>query len=282
MNPSLPTPLDVKLMNLTASVLFMGCVLLVLAAGAWWVMRHPGFSIARIVVQGDLVHNNVVTLRANVTPHLVGNFFSVDLRSAREAFEQVPWVRQAQVRRQFPGTLRVELQEHEAVAFWGAESGSALVNRQGEVFEANVGDVEQDDLPRLKGPQGRSLEVLQMHGLLHPVLQPIGLDLEVLELTDRGSWRAHFDGGAVVELGSGEPQEVLQRTQRFVKTLAQVAASYGRRPESLESADLRHVGGYALRLRGVATVSAEAAAKAAKLNEKRSAPTPAVQPPRHQ
>jgi cell division protein FtsQ len=34
MNPALPAPLDVKLMNLTASVLFVGCVLLVLAAGA--------------------------------------------------------------------------------------------------------------------------------------------------------------------------------------------------------------------------------------------------------
>ncbi len=33
-------------------VLFVGCALLVLAAGAWWVMRYPGFAIARIVVHG--------------------------------------------------------------------------------------------------------------------------------------------------------------------------------------------------------------------------------------
>ena len=65
---TLPAPLDVKLMNLTASVLVMGCVLLVLAAAAWWVLRYPGFAVARIVVQGDLVHNNAVTLRANVAP----------------------------------------------------------------------------------------------------------------------------------------------------------------------------------------------------------------------
>ena len=99
MNQTLPAPLDVKLMNLTASVLFVGCAMAVLAAGAWWVLRYPGFAIARIVVQGELVHNNAVTLRANVAPHLVGNFFTVDLRAAREAFEQVPWVRRAQVRR---------------------------------------------------------------------------------------------------------------------------------------------------------------------------------------
>ena len=154
MTQTLPAPLDVKLMNLTASVLFVGCVLLVLAAGAWWVLRYPGFAIARIVVQGELVHNNAVTLRANVAPHLVGNFFTVDLRAAREAFEQVPWVRRAQVRRVYPGSLRVELQEHDAVAYWGPDTGSALVNSQGEVFEANVGDVVRG---RVVDLQGRAL-----------------------------------------------------------------------------------------------------------------------------
>ncbi|MBV7428655.1 cell division protein FtsQ/DivIB [Acidovorax sp. sif1233] len=258
MNSALPAPLDVKLMNLTASVLFVGCALLVLAAGAWWMLRYPGFAIARIVVQGELVHNNAVTLRANVAPHLAGNFFTVDLRAARAAFEQVPWVRRAEVRRVYPGSLQVELQEHEAVAYWGPESGSAMVNRQGEVFEANVGDVEQDGLPRLLGPAGSSPEVLQMFGLLQPVFKPLGLEVESLELTGRGGWRARLDSDAVVELGGGAPQEVVQRTQRFTRTLTQVAAQYGRRVESLESADLRHAGGYALRMRGVSTVIPDA------------------------
>lgn len=250
---TLPAPLDVRLMNWTASALFMGCALSVLAAGAWWALRYPGFSIGRIVVQGELVHNNAVTLRANVAPHLAGNFFTVDLRAAREAFEQVPWVRRAQVRRMYPGSLQVELQEHDAVAYWGPETGSTLVNVQGEVFEANVDDVDQEGLPRLLGPDGSSAQVLEMHGLLEPVFEPLGLGVEALELTGRGGWRATLDTDAVVELGGGTPQDVVQRTRRFTRTLAQVAAQYGRRVDALESADLRHAGGYALRLRGVTT-----------------------------
>lgn len=261
MNQSLPAPLDVKLMNLTASVLFLCCALLLLAAGARWVLRYPGFSVARIVVQGELVHNNAVTLRANVAPQLAGNFFTIDLRAARAAFEQAPWVRKALVRREFPGGLRVELQEHDAVAFWGGETGSALVNSQGEVFEANVGDVEQEGLPRLTGPQGSSAEVLQMHGVLQPLFEPLGMAVDALELTGRGGWRATLDTGAALELGGGTQQEVVQRTQRFISTLTGVAAQYQRRADALESADLRHAGGYALRLRGVTTVTAEAAAK---------------------
>lgn len=67
MTDTLPAPLDVRLMNLAASVLFLGCVVLVLAAGAWWALRHPAFAIG-IVVQGELVHNNAVTLRAGNGP----------------------------------------------------------------------------------------------------------------------------------------------------------------------------------------------------------------------
>ena len=253
MNAALPPPLDVKLMNLTASVVFIACAVLVLAAGTWWALRHPAFAIGRIVVQGELVHNNAVTLRANVAPHLVGNFFTINLDAARSAFEQVPWVRNAQVRREFPRTLHVLLQEHHAVAHWGSETDASLINNRGEVFEANA-DSELDGLPRLSGPVGQSLQVLQMLERLNAVFEPMGMDIEALELSVRGGWRATREGGAMVELGGGEPAQVVQRTQRFLRTLTQLTAQYQRRPDALESADLRHDGGYAVRLRGVATV----------------------------
>lgn len=257
MSDALPSPLDVKLMNLTASVLFVLCAMLVLAAGAWWALRHPAFAIGRIVVQGELVHNNAVTLRANVAPQLVGNFFTIQLGAARAAFEQVPWVRSAQVRREFPRTLYVVLQEHHAVAHWGSEAGATLVNSSGDVFEANA-DTELDNLPRLRGPDGQSLQVLQMLQRLQPVFAPFNMDINALELSDRGGWRTTLDGGATLELGAGEPERVVQRTQRFLRTLTQLTAQYQRRPDALESADLRHEGGYAVRLRGVATVDPSA------------------------
>lgn len=256
MSEALPAPLDVKLMNLTASVLFVLCAVLVLAAGAWWALRHPAFAIGRIVVQGEMAHNTALTLRANVAPQLSGNFFTLNLQAARDAFEQVPWIRSAQVRREFPRTLRVVLQEHHAVAYWGAETETAMVNREGEVFEANGADADQEGLPRLSGPDlGSAASVLQMHQQLHPMFEGLGMSLDALDLARSGSWRATLDSGAVVELGAGAGQEVAQRTQRFLRTLTQVAGQYQRRADALESADLRHNGGYAVRLRGVTTVA---------------------------
>lgn len=253
MNASLPTPLDVRLMNLTASVLFVCCGVLLLVAVGWWAVRHPLFAIGGITVQGDVTHNNAATLRANVAPQLAGNFFTLDLQRARRAFESAPWVRQAVVKRQFPNRLRVQLQEHHAEAFWGAEAESRLVNSFGEVFEANPGDVEQEGLPRLAGPDGSSREVLAMYRELQPLLEPLDLAVDQLSLSGRGGWTLQLDTGAVVELGRGTPEEVLARSKRFVQTITQVTSKYGRRPEALVSADLRHTDGYAVRMRGVGT-----------------------------
>lgn len=251
---TVPAPLDVKLMNLTSSLLLVGFVLLAFGAVAGWVAAHPLFAIRGVSVLGDVTHNNAVTLRANVAPRLSGTFLTVNLGTARQAFEAVPWVRRAVVRREFPNRLKVILQEHQPVGFWGAESDSTLINSYGEVFEANVGEVEQDDLPRLNGPEGQSALVLAMYRGLQPLFEGVDLDLEQLELSGRGSWRAELDTGAVIELGRGTEEEVVERTQRFVRTLTQVTSRYGRKATALESADLRHNQGYALRLKGVSTL----------------------------
>ncbi|MBX3658539.1 MAG: cell division protein FtsQ/DivIB [Ramlibacter sp.] len=254
MTDTLPAPFDVKLMNIAASAVFMLFGGLVLAAGVWWALRNPVFALAGISVTGDVTHNNAVTLRANVAPRLRGNFFTVDLAQTRAVFEAVPWVRRAVVHRVFPNRLMVVLQEHQAVAYWGEEGESRLVNSFGEVFDANTGDVEQDDLPRLAGPEGQAPAVLAMYQAVKPLLATLDLGLEELTLSGRGGWQAVLDTGATMELGRGTPQDVVPRVERFVRTLTQVTSKYGRRADAVESADLRHGDGYALRLRGVTTL----------------------------
>jgi cell division protein FtsQ len=259
MADSIPVPFDVKLMNVTATLVYALFALVLLAAGAWWVLRQPFFPLAGIKVDGEVTHNNAVTLRANVAPQLAGNFFTVDLAKARAAFESVPWVRKAVVRREFPNKLRATLTEHVPVAHWGDEGESRLINGFGEVFEANVAEVD-DNLPRLDGPLEQAGQVLGMYRVLQPLFAPYELAIDQLRLSSRGSWSVVLDSGAVLELGRGRGEEVATRTQRFLTTVAPVARQYGRTLAAVEGADLRHNEGYALRLRGVTTVTNEAPA----------------------
>ena len=247
-----PLPLDVRLMNRLARLLLLLFVALLLGLVGKWLISQPTFTLETIRIDNELQHNNPVTLRANVAPKLTGNFFTLDLANTRQAFESLPWVRQAEVRREFPDRLRVRLVEHEPVAFWGTEFGSRLINTEGEVFEVNEGDVEAEELPLLHGPKAQAPEVLKAFRVLSPLVDTLDVPLVQLELTGRGSWRARLESGAMLELGVGQIDAIEQRTRRFLATVSQTSTRFGR---NIESADLRYPNGYALKLRGVTTVS---------------------------
>lgn len=245
-------PIDVRLMQLSANLIGALAIIALAVALSHWLARLPVFAFKAIQIEGDVARNSVATIRANAAPRLAGSFFSIDLAKSRAAFEAVPWVRRAVVRKVWPDTLAVQLEEHRPLALWAADDGNdKLVNSHAEVFEANVGDVEDDNLPRLAGPEGSAPQMLAMLRRLQPVLARLDAgDIEQLTLSGRGGWRAELDDGAVLALGRGSDDEVIARTERFVRTVAQVSAKYAR---PLESADLRHADGYALRLRGVST-----------------------------
>jgi cell division protein FtsQ len=155
----------------------------------------------------------------------------------------------------------VQLEEHQTVALWATspnDDTEKLVNHFGEVFEANVGDVEDQGLPTLRGPEGTSAQVLTMYVALARELAPLQSKLEVLELSGRGSWRAELENGCELEIGRGSVNEVLERTRRFVNTLPEAIRTYPEHP--LLRADLRHNQGYALRLKGVSTTASAPAA----------------------
>jgi cell division protein FtsQ len=265
--PALPA--DVRLMNAAAGTVFVLATAAAAAAGTLWLMRSSLFPVRSIQLDGDLARNSVPTVRANATPRLSGNFFSIDLQQGRRAFESVPWVRRAVVRRVWPDRLAVSLEEHRPAALWdpyGDDPGvDKLVNTYGEVFEANVGDVEDDGLPTFAGPEGTASQMLALYRRLQPVLATLDLVVERLELSGRGSWRALLDSGATLEIGRGSEDDLVARTGRFARTLGQVTDRWH---QPLEYADLRHADGYAVRLRGVGTTSPAAgpSAGAAKQN----------------
>jgi len=248
------TPLDVRLMNGAAALLFAVALLALAWAAVKWATRSPLFTVRAITLDAALQRTNLASVRANALPRLAGNFFSVDLDAARVAFESVPWVRRAVVRRVWPNRLAVTLEEHQAAALWQGEGGSErIVNTHGEVFEANLGDVEDEALPLLAGPDAQSASMLAMLRRLGATLAPLADPVQMLRLSSRGSWRVELDGGATIELGRGSEDEVVARVERFVRTFGAVTARFGGAPRALVTADLRHPDGYALRLAGITT-----------------------------
>lgn len=260
-------------MNVTSQVLFLVAAVAAVLLLLQWLVRQPVFQLRGITVMGDVVHNSVATIRANALPAMAGNYFTMDLQQSQKAFSAVPWVRQAVVQRVWPNRIRVQLEEHRVAAMWSPDEATArtgssaidqLVNTHGEVFDANLGEVEDQALITLRGPEGSAAQMLTMARTLMPVWNRLQATVDELSLSGRGSWRVQLDTGAVIELGRGSPAEVLVRCEQFVATVGQLTERYQR---PVQYADLRHRDGYALRLRGISTTlsAAERAAADSKI-----------------
>ena len=251
-------PADVRLMNGVAMVIVTVVHVALVWQGVKWATRSPVFTLGAIQLDAALDRSSLAGVRAVALPRLSGNFFSIDLEAARSAFESVPWVRRAVVRRVWPNRLAVTLEEHQAAALWQSDGRKPdrLVNTYGEVFQARLADVDDAQLPTLAGADANAAQMLAMLRRLSTSFAPLERKVDALRLSSRGSWRAELAGGARIEIGRGSDEELVARVERLVRTLATVNARFGATPRPLLAADLRHPDGYALRLSGITTAAA--------------------------
>jgi len=234
-----------RLLNAVANTLFALALLALLGAAAHWFARRHWFDLRAVVIEAapghGLSHVNEAKLRATALKSLDGTFFTVDLAVARAAFESVPWVRQVSVRRIWPNRLLVQIEEHRAFATW---DDGRLVNTLGELFVANVADLDDDSrLPQLSGPLGSTPEVVKRWRELNTWLEPLEVQPVALTLSPRWAWTARLDNGVTLLLGREQGQAIGQRVAQMVAVWPQVAQRVG----ATESIDLRYPNGFALR-----------------------------------
>lgn len=245
-------PLDLRLMRLAATAMVSLTAVAALVSAGHWLVHRPMFAFASVRLAAPALHHGEEALAAQILPRLQGNFFTQDLGLVRQQVEAMAWVRHATVSKIWPNRLVIQIDEYQPTALWEREGADPLVvDPQGRLFEVNLGDLEDEDLPTLRGPEGSPAEVLAMWHRLTPVLAGLKAPIHRVELSDRGSWQIELDENAVIQIGRGSPEEVQLRTERFARSVGQLSGRFQHR--KVEYADLRHNEGYAVRLAGMTT-----------------------------
>ncbi len=201
-------------------------------------VSSPAFPLKEIKVEGHLTHISREQVQYIAQHAMRGNFFTLNLDTTRQAFEKLPWVREVSVRRRWPGMLVVSIEEHQALARWGE---TALVNTQGEVFEAQADLQHEKQLPEFIGPEGTSAEVAQAYSSFGKQFAPLKIAPVKLELSPRRAWKMTLSNGMQLNLGRDSVEE---RLARFVHIYPKSFAGRG----GLQYVDLRYTNGLAIRL----------------------------------
>jgi cell division protein FtsQ len=197
-------------------------------AGERWPMR-------RLLVTGEFHQVDETAVRTAVLPLVQRGFFAVDLEQVRAEVAKLPWVERVEVRKRWPDRLEVSLAEHTPVARWGQDR---MLSDQGALFAAPAG--AGLDLPLFEGPESRASELMAFHSLARPLFLPLGLRVDNVQLSARGSWSLQLSDGTRIEAGRGDPQA---RLARFARMLPQLQRDPLRK---LARADLRYTNGFAI------------------------------------
>lgn len=265
---------NAPLLRTIANLLFGISLALILYGAVRYVLHLPVFPLRAVELTDAPQRISPEELDRVVHEQVSGNFFTVDLEHTREVFEQLPWVRKVSVRRKFPWSLQVEVEEQAALASW---NGNALVNTHGEVFNARCervmpeaaqrpdgvrvsggvppagtsgtrrpppcGETEQM-LPAFIGQPGSAAQMTQMYGELNAVLQPMQQQIVQISMSPRFAWQVELENGMVLELGREQMQE---RLTRFVEVYSYSLAAMGK---MVRHVDLRYRNGFTAYLPG--------------------------------
>ncbi|KFA99922.1 MULTISPECIES: cell division protein FtsQ/DivIB [Vibrio] len=173
-----------------------------------WMWDDQRLPLSKIVLQGDLTHVTAKDVQhAFANLEHIGTFMSQDINVLQQSVEQIPWVSQASVRKQWPDTVKVFLTEHQASAIW---NGIDMLDTNGVVFSGDVSAIEEQKV-KLYGPKGTELQVLQTYRDSNGQLAPLGLSISSLVLNERRAWQVILDNGIRLELGKDSMQERLER-----------------------------------------------------------------------
>ncbi len=212
--------------------------------------RDPGrFPIRSVVVEGVYQHTDQDLLRDRVMTQAERGFFNLDIAQIQKEVEGLQWVDKAYVRRVWPESISVHLEEHKAVARWG-EAG--LISDNFKLFfppklNASNGTAVNsylEQLPQLDSPERRHVALLKLLMETRPLFSKVEAPLTGISEDERRSVTLTLKNNVKVIIGH---RLISERIERFADIFrSYVAPVY----DDVVKVDMRYTNGFAMARKG--------------------------------
>ena len=219
--------------------LLSAIILLMFAAWVWyWVHLPSKFPIRYVQFYGQYELVDKKQLQRAVTSFVDHNFFNTSVNQIQNALLAIPAIQYARVKRVWPNTLAITIQERKALAVWNDNS---LIDAEGKLFHATSTHYWQG-LPHFAGDKKHIPSMIAMYQQLDTWLKPDKLFVMTLTESAFGDWQVKVSTGVWLYLGRIDAQS---RLQRFVEAYPYLVKSM---PHSqIAYVDCRYRQGFAVK-----------------------------------
>lgn len=210
-------------------------------AVAWWSIKSLSLKSASLPIkyvrtEGVFLYLSKDETMAILQPLVSTSFFDADMQAIQATVAGLPWVATATVKRIWPDTIAIKVQEKKAYARWNKDS---LITEQGVIFSPSNVNLFNDML-QLSGPDKREAKVLEIMKGIKTALADQSMELAGFSISDRWAWKIKLSSGLEILLGRNQP---LEKLERFLKTLSVLKQA---QVEQMALVDLRYPNGYAV------------------------------------
>lgn len=215
--------------------------ILIVAFLVWFVSQVESYltdssqmPISELIIQGQRQYVTDDEIRDVLLENpSIRNYFSINVDTIQSKIESLPWVYRTSVRKSWPSTIRVYIQEQPVTAFWNDDQ---LLNKYGEVFSAEVGRAS-NSLVKLYSPDDRIKPVLSKYQKLNNLLQLNNYHITSLSLNIRNALTVVLNNGITLRLGR---EDTMARVQRFIDHFPALDK------ENIDYIDLRYDTGFSV------------------------------------
>lgn len=193
-------------------------------------------SIKSIHVNSKIVRVSKIEISEIVKRYEMDGFFTVNLRDFEAELNSLDWVYKANIKRQWPYGLIIDIEEQTPVFRWNQQQ---LMNKYGQVFTAQS-DESFAHRPHLIGQSGRALYLADLYNRYNQQFLDLGISIKSLQEDARYDKVMTLSNGVRINMGRGDAE---MQMHHCIGTLALLSDE---ERAAIASIDLRHTNGLAV------------------------------------
>ena len=173
-----------------------------------------GFLIENIHITG----NNILTkedILSSFQDLKNKNIFNIDLLQIHKILLLNKWIKDLEIKRILPNTIKIKITEQKAIAIWQTKSGNKLITQKGNVILVKKVNDFKNQLPIMNGAEANQntlkiLKILKQNPQLYERIWSISY-------ISKRRWDIHFKEGLKILLPKDDIEKAWLRIQHLQK-----------------------------------------------------------------